>query len=96
MKGGLTVLSFPNLASNGFSYAPIETTRRQRINRLIAEITVKKALTMSEIRKICAYTNVNSARDLAEALAFDNPDKFCIIPKKEDVKTKTEARKLIL
>lgn len=84
------------LASNGFSYAPIKSTREQRIERLCAEIQTRKALTMSEIRRICNYTQSNNARELAEALVWGNPDVFCLVPNRTERKTKTETVKLVL
>ena len=80
----------------GFTPAPIESSRTQRIRRVVDELKIRKSLTMSQIRDICSYTHVNSARDLAESIAYGNPDKLCIIPSKENARIKTEPRKLVL
>jgi len=84
------------LASNGFSYAPIESTKVQRKNRIVSEIMTKKALSIEEIRKICGYSTSNGARKLAYDLVSFNPDFFCITPPLEERKSKTEAVKLTL
>jgi hypothetical protein len=86
----------PALAENGFSYAEIKPAKKQRIDRLANEIKTKKSLTMSEIQKICAYKSVQAARNLAEDLAFCNPQMFCIIPARGTAKTTTETRRLVL
>ena len=79
-----------------FTLAPIESSRTQRIRRVVTILNTRKALTMSEIKKICGYTHVNSARDLAESIAYGHPDRLCITPNKENAKTVTETRRLIL
>ena len=84
------------LAQNGYSYAPLETMREQRTKRLKAEISVRKSLSIEDIRKICGYKSVNGAREFAEVLAFENPKIFNLVPSKKDKKHKTEAQRLIL
>jgi len=79
-----------------FTFAPIESSRLQRIRRVVAELNKGRALTMLEIKKICNYSHVSTARDLAESIVIGSPDKLCIIPSKANAKTKTETRKLIV
>ena len=90
----MATVTLSQFTNNGFTYAPLESLRDQRKNRLLREIKVKKSLTIAEIKKICGYKSALGARKFAEDLVIAN-DCFCIVPNHENVK-RTEARRLII
>jgi len=70
----------PKLAPNGFSYAEIETSKLQRVKRVLAELDGAGSLEIGEIKKICGYTQNNTALDLAVSFVHVYPNKFYFDP----------------
>lgn len=72
----------PKIASNGFSYAPIESAREQRIKRVLHQLESKGSLTTGEVLKIANYTRHNTALELMISLFQNNYYKrtFCLEP----------------
>lgn len=87
-----------NLASNGFSYADIETTKLQRVKRVMNELNGSGSLTIGEIKTICKYTQNKNAMALAKCFVKTMPDKFYFnpVPKEFENEFEEEIEKGIL
>ena len=92
MTSKQTTLNRPALAENGFSYAQIESAKKQRVKRVLAEIESSGSIRIGKIRKVCGYTQNNNALFLAVSFVNVYPDKFYLdpVPKRLEKRFKEE------
>ena len=66
---------------------PVESSRYQRAKRVTTELDKKGILSLGKIKKICGYTQNNTALDLAVRYAVLFPKFYCLNPIPKRVET---------
>ena len=61
------------------NYPPVQSSRAQRINRVKLELQSKRKLGMGRIREITGVTQNHTAYEIAQAVFWEDPEKYDII-----------------